>query len=268
MKGNQKTNFILDLLLLVLLAAMAGVGFLMKWVLVPGFKITEIYHTNQGELYYLGLDRHEWGTIHLIISLVFLAVLILHILFHWTQILCLFRRYIPGKGSRIIVTSLLLLGSFVLFVFPLFINPVLGEKEHRGYNNRQRELSSEEHLHSMDATAGQVQTEAPEPVQVTEEIPLRKNQNTPPGETHPPTMKAGLEHEEEYAHEGISDIAGYQSLEEICTQFGVPEKGVREHLGIPAEASAAQNLGRLKRAYGFELQDLRQYIDQYLLEKK
>ena len=73
LKKKSTLNLIIDALLLVCMAAIAGIGLLMKNVLVPGYKRWDIYGRNV-ELYFWGLDRHQWGTIHFVIALVFIAV--------------------------------------------------------------------------------------------------------------------------------------------------------------------------------------------------
>lgn len=45
-KCQSKLNLIIDAVMFVALALMAGLGFLIKWVLVPGFKRNEIYGSN------------------------------------------------------------------------------------------------------------------------------------------------------------------------------------------------------------------------------
>ena len=89
-KDKSKLNLVIDAIMLVLLMAIAGLGFLIKYVLVPGYKRNALYQGDV-ELYFMGLTRHEWGSIHLWLSYVFLALMILHIFFHWKMITCIFR---------------------------------------------------------------------------------------------------------------------------------------------------------------------------------
>jgi hypothetical protein len=62
-KSQSKLNLLIDAVLLLALALMAGLGFLIKWVLVPGFLRNEKYGSDV-ELEFFGLDRHEWGSVH------------------------------------------------------------------------------------------------------------------------------------------------------------------------------------------------------------
>ena len=83
MKG--KLNFIIDALMFLLMVAMTGLGFLMKYILVPG-KDRPSKFGRQVDLYFMDLDRHEWGKIHLILGFVLLGLLVLHIVLHWKSI--------------------------------------------------------------------------------------------------------------------------------------------------------------------------------------
>ena len=99
MMKKSKLNLIIDAILLLCMAAIAGIGLLMKNVLVPGYKRWDIYGRNV-ELYFWGLDCHQWGTIHFIIELVLLALLVLHIALHWSMILGIYRKLIPNPRTR------------------------------------------------------------------------------------------------------------------------------------------------------------------------
>ena len=97
---RAKVNLLIDVLLALLLAAMAGVGFLIKWVLVPGYLRNAIYGRDV-ELYWLGLDRHQWGTVHLYLGVTTLALLVLHVVLHWGQVVTIYRRLIGSGGVRV-----------------------------------------------------------------------------------------------------------------------------------------------------------------------
>jgi len=119
---KSKLNLIIDALLLLCIAAIGGIGFLMKYVLVPGYMRWQIYNRNV-ELYFCGMDRHEWGTIHLVIGLVFLALLVLHIVLHWDMILTIYKKLMPNRLARWIVALALICITTLLFVFSYFVKP-------------------------------------------------------------------------------------------------------------------------------------------------
>ena len=103
----------------------------MQYVLVPGYQRWEIYNRNV-DLYYWGMDRHEWGSIHFIIALVFLFLLIIHIALHWTMIINIYRKLIPNNLLRRVVAVIIILLVILLVTFPFFIKPQIQE---RGYGN-------------------------------------------------------------------------------------------------------------------------------------
>ena len=123
---RAKVNLLIDALLTLLLAAMAGLGFLMKWVLVPGYLRNAIYGRGV-ELYWLGLDRHQWGTVHLYMGVATLAFLILHVVLHWGQVVTIYRRLIGSGGVRIVVAIVLLALIVALMVFPALVTPDVEE---------------------------------------------------------------------------------------------------------------------------------------------
>ena len=113
---------ILDGFMAIQLSAMVGIGLLMKFVLVPGQERNVLYGRGTA-LYVLGLDRHEWGTIHLGIGVSFLALLVLHIGLHWNRILGL----LGGVSRSAAVRATILVGVLLLAIaiasFPLWVAP-------------------------------------------------------------------------------------------------------------------------------------------------
>lgn len=84
-------NFIVDLIGFVDLLLLAATGAIMKWALPPGSGGGHGYGFRGGrdpgevkEL--LGLGRHDWGDIHFVLALLFLVVIVVHLILHWTWI--------------------------------------------------------------------------------------------------------------------------------------------------------------------------------------
>ena len=119
---KSKLNLVIDALLLLCIAAIAGIGLLMKYILLPGYRRWEIYERNV-DLFFWGLDRHEWGTIHLIIGFVFLTLLILHVVLHWDLIVGIYRKLIPNGFVRSVVTVVLICLTILLLTFSFFVSP-------------------------------------------------------------------------------------------------------------------------------------------------
>ena len=124
---RTKINLVIDALLLLCIAAIAGIGLLMKYVLVPGYQRWEIYGRNV-DLFFWGLDRHQWGTIHLMIGFVFLVLLVLHIVLHWAAIVAIYRKLIPNAVLRCIVAVVLICLTILLFAFSFLVKPEVQER--------------------------------------------------------------------------------------------------------------------------------------------
>jgi len=127
---KSKLNLIIDAILLLCMAAIAGIGLLMRNVLVPGYKRWDIYGRNV-ELYFWGLDRHQWGTIHFVIALVLLALLVLHVVLHWSLIVGIYRKLMPNVKARWITAIILLAITITLAFFSYAIRPDVQEGGHR-----------------------------------------------------------------------------------------------------------------------------------------
>jgi hypothetical protein len=119
---KPKLNFVIDTLMFLCLMAMAGLGFLMKYALPPGRAVWAKYGRNLN-ISWLGWDRHDWGDIHLYLAFALLALLVIHLILHWQQILGLFRRLIPDPRRRYRLALVFLLLSLLLIYFPFLITP-------------------------------------------------------------------------------------------------------------------------------------------------
>lgn len=137
MNDRGKINFIIDLLMFLNFALIAGIGLLMKFTLPPGReRIAEFGSTDQ--LLFLGLDRHQWGTIHLTAAYVMLALLALHLILHWPAIKVLARKLVPDLWlRRVLAAGLILLGAG-LMLFSFLVKPDKTGKEkfpHRNFRS-------------------------------------------------------------------------------------------------------------------------------------
>lgn len=127
MMSKAKLNLVIDGLLFLNVAAIAGIGLLINYVLVPGFRQWEIYARNV-DLRFLGLERHEWGAVHYVLGVVFLALLVLHVVLHWGMIVSISRKLIPNRLARRIVAAILLVLAVLLMAFPVFVKPDVQER--------------------------------------------------------------------------------------------------------------------------------------------
>ena len=117
--SKGKLNFIIDVIMFILMGLIAGLGLLIKYVLLSGVERWEKYGRSV-DLTFLGLDRHEWGRIHLILALILVAFLILHIILHWKMIICLYKKLISNRRTRILSAMGFTLVALVLICFPFF----------------------------------------------------------------------------------------------------------------------------------------------------
>lgn len=116
---KPKINFVIDALMFICMAAIIGIGLLMKFVLLPG-KDRVLKYGRNVDLFLLRMDRHEWGTIHLIIGLVLVGLLVFHIILHWRTILALYRQLIASPPVRRITALAFVIISAMLIAFPFF----------------------------------------------------------------------------------------------------------------------------------------------------
>ncbi len=124
---KPKLNFIIDALMFLALMALAGLGFLMKYILISGRGAWAKYGRNLA-LSWLGWDRHDWGDIHLYLAFALLTLLVIHLILHWQQILGLFRRLVPDPRRRYRIALIFLLLSLLLIYFPFLITPDMQER--------------------------------------------------------------------------------------------------------------------------------------------
>lgn len=145
MWDRPKVNFVLDAVMFLLLMAMAGIGFLMHYVLIPGRERWAKYG-RQVDLYLWGWDRHDWGALHFYLALALLAVLVVHLILHWSQIVGLFQRLVAAPRARRLILWFFLLISLLLIYFPFLVSPEVQEVG-RGRGRGQ-------HLRSEEQTVG------------------------------------------------------------------------------------------------------------------
>lgn len=136
---RTKLNLVIDALLLLCIAAIAGIGLLMKYLLVPGYQRWAIYGRNVN-LFLWGLDRHQWGTIHFVTGLVFFALLVLHIILHWPMIVGIYRSLVPNLFTRWIATVIVICITILLLSFSCIVKPEVWEQgQGKGRGRRQCE---------------------------------------------------------------------------------------------------------------------------------
>ena len=128
---KSKVNLVIDGVMFLCVMAIAGIGLLIKYVLLPGKETAAVYG-RKVDLFLFGMDRHAWGRIHLIIAFVLLGLLTLHVVLHWNMILSIYCRLIGSKVVRRIVAIIIFIGGTFLVVSPFFVKPEIQKSERKG----------------------------------------------------------------------------------------------------------------------------------------
>ncbi len=147
---KPKFKFVIDAVMFLCLMAMAGLGFLMRYVLPSGRDARAAYGSNL-QFSWLGWDRHDWGDIHLYLGFLLLISLVLHIILHWRQILGLFHRVVPDPRRRYRIALVFLILSLLLIYFPFLITP---DSKARGGGGRHSQVGGAEGRVAVNGPAG------------------------------------------------------------------------------------------------------------------
>lgn len=223
-------NFIINGFMFLCMSAIAGIGFLIKYTLISGQKRWIIYNDNV-ELYLLRLDRHEWGTIHLIIGYVLLGLIIIHIIFHLKTISSVYNKIFQRKLINRLISILFITICVLFLIVPLLIHPTIGKLEHgKGRLN----VSYNKHMDTGGST-------------ISEKVELI---NTETLNTSP--------------HSSLSlEIRGYMTLNEISNKYKVPIEFIKTKLKIPAGVSSEKKLSWIRKKYNITMNDVKKTITEY-----
>lgn len=244
-----KLNLVIDTLMFIVLAAVAGLGLLMKFVLLPGYKINEKYGTDT-DLFFWGLDRHQWGAIHLYLALSMVFLLIFHIIFHWSIIVCIFKRMVPGKAMRWIITTIFTILAISLVLVPVLVNPEVADHQRTLHRNR----ATGEFNTGIQSRRSEQITEEQRSPEIISTTPEAVEQEEPAGQQD----RQEAEAVEVHLHNQV-DIDGTMTLHEIAARYDISVEKLAAAINIPTDY-AYERLGRLRRRYGFDMDDLREFV--------
>jgi len=249
-KIKPKLNLIIDAIMFIDLAAVAGLGFLMKYVLLPGYKINEIYGTDT-ELYFRGLDRHQWGAIHLYLALFLVFLLVLHIIFHWGPIICIFKQMIASRKLRVGITVLLVITGLLLFSVSLFVKPEVAQLERKHNRNR---------VPGIDATHNyQAFPDTQQPLSKPSDNSSVSAEVIPPEKVSPDSGTDALTKSAEAHRHNQVDIDGTMTLNQISQRYNISVDELAGAINVPS-IYANERLGRLKKRYQFEIDEIRIFV--------
>ena len=264
---NAKLNLVIDVIMLVDMMALIGVGLLNKYVLLTGQQKWEKYGENM-EFYFWGFERHDWNKIHFILGLVLFGLLVLHIWFHWKMVINIYKSFIKIKMIRIIVALALLVASIVLVVFPVFIDPVVDEPAYKGGRQYLEGYGRNETERGTGRGEGRFQ-QSTEPLTI-EQDEDKSNYISPVDEKDEISIDEDQDHssyQTEESHEGRHrdiptniEVIGSMTLIEVAEKYKVPANHIKSELDIPLSTPDNERLGRLRRVYGFTMSDIEEII--------
>lgn len=250
-------NFIIDVVMFVLMMGLAGIGFLLEYVLVPGREVAGKYGVN-AELYLFGLEREQWADIHLVMAYVLLALLVLHIALHWRPVCAMYRNLVPRPAWRKAVIPVFVAVNLVLCFFFLFIQPDFREFTRGSGRGRLAELATAKQIPAgsdMQENIVEAAIQRPET-----EAALNAAQ-----EIH--ATVAGQRPDIKGENKRLEMVKGMYTLGEVAATYNVPAKYLKDKLGLPTSISSLEKLGRLRRRYGFAMSDVERIIAEYKVGK-
>jgi hypothetical protein len=128
---KSKLNFFIDSLMFLIMTALAGLGFLIKYVLIPGREAWAKWG-RQMEITWLGLDRHDWVEVLPYLAFLLLGLFILRIILNGKMISAFLTRFISQPLSRLGVALVFLVVAITLLALPLLVTPEVNEVGLRG----------------------------------------------------------------------------------------------------------------------------------------
>ena len=224
---KAKLNLVIDVIMLIDMMALVGVGLLNRYVLLTGQEKWEKYGENL-EFYLWGFDRHDWNYFHFILGLTLFGLLVLHIWFHWALILNIYKNLIKNKKTRVFAGLALAFVSLVLIIFPAFVQPETGEATSKGG-------------------------------QYFREIPGSNNQVHDRSSQHNEKSIEGRHHD----IPSNIDINGSMTLLEVAEKYDVPVNHIKNKLNLPLSTSDNERLGRLRKTHNFTMSDVEEAISNY-----
>ncbi len=281
-------NFTIDFLAFLLMLSMIGTGVIIRYVLPPG-------SGGRGGGYGLtlwGMDRHDWGGVHFWLAVFLLGLLVLHVALHWSWVCNFVRRHVSHdrSHSRISQRAAIAFGAGFFVLLNLLVVWFLWASDSNVFVN----VGGGEHL---EPTKHEVVKRKWIPIQ--EQLPSRSESLDPetehdcgnephvqrfsgrdrnnqkrgaaPGRglgrsnrvdknTNDGRWRQGRRTGRRAVSSGTSSIQGSMTLKEVSNKTGVPVDIIKESLSLPDRVSSHERLGRLKRRYGFQIEDLRRIV--------
>jgi hypothetical protein len=210
-------KYIIDILLFVSLLGIVLIGLLLAFAMAKGPAADE------SAKYFLNLHRHQWGDIHLYMSLAFSALAVFHLVLSWS--------WIKGKTKQLfqqrwrqVLFIISAAGFAVILLFWIFTPKYPGSYENYG--------------RGMGASSLQNPARAVPASEESESISPARQGDTP-----------------------VYTITGTMTLQEISKQTGLSVSDILDATGLPGNVSPKETLGWLKKKHGFTLVEFRAALE-------
>ena len=233
---RTNVNFLVDALALVALVFLTATGALIRYVLPAGSGNTRALW---------GLDRHGWGDVHLWIAVAFCVAMVVHLVLHWGWITCVVRWDTRGRSKgRVVLTLIAVIALLALAAAPFFGTVEEIEAGRRGSRGGEREGRAREYEGG--------------PVEYESRIVEHESGDTEHESGDTEYESGDAEHRGE-----DHTIHGSMTLRDVQELTGVPVDRIITALRLPADVPRDERLGRLRRSYAFEIDDVRRVVNVY-----
>ena len=229
---RTNVNFLVDALALVALVFLTVTGAIIRYVLPAG--------SGHGSVLW-GLDRHGWGHVHFGIAVAFCVAMVVHLALHWGWITCVVRWDTRGKPKGRAALALIA----VVVLLALAAAPFFGTVEEIEEGRRVGRVGEREGR-AGDYEDGSVRYERGDAEHEDGSVRHEGGDAEHPGEDH--------------------TIHGSMTLRDVQELTGVPADHIITTLSLPADVPRDERLGRLRRSYGFEIEDIRRIVSGYMGE--
>lgn len=224
--------------------------------------------------YFLDLHRHQWGAIHLYLSLGFAGLVAVHLALSWSWVKGK-AAGVFGKGWKAALGLTVPAALAVLFAFWLAAPKNDPAYAHFGEGRGRQapgmsEAARPAAIPPPDAEPGALPGRVAAPAVGTAAAPPTEASAEPPAAEPAPSAA----HEDKTVagrmEAGTAEIVitGQMTLREIERATGVPASDIAARLGLPAGVATDTTIGRLRKSYGFEMQALRDAVAELLAARR
>lgn len=240
-------RYLVDALLFVCLIGMAFIGVLL------GLIISEGPVSSGSSKYFLGLHRHQWGDIHAYLSIAFVVLMIVHMVLSWKWIKAKTRQIFKRQATP----ALIAIGALPFAVLLLFWVWTPKDADlFRSYGAGAGESQRSQWVQPRETL--------PPPEEGVRQDDLRNAEKPAAPAVEPEQFRE----EKHHAQVGSITITGQYTLRDLENATGIPVLTIARGLELPERVPMNETLGRPRRIYGFEIQDVRDLVARLIKERE